>query len=59
MKTSKTLIALTLAVPYLPFISNFGFVALPGLLMITVVAITVLYVIATEVLKQRFFRGVA
>jgi hypothetical protein len=35
----------------------FGFVPLPGMLLITVIAITVLYVVATEMAKRRFYRG--
>jgi P-type Mg2+ transporter len=53
------LVALTLAIPYLPFTGLFGFVTLPSQLVITIVLITTLYVIATEILKQRFYRGVA
>jgi hypothetical protein len=34
----------------------FGFVPLPGSLLLAVAAITVLYVLSTELLKQRFFR---
>ena len=51
--------ALTLAIPCLPFAGVFGFVPLPALLLITVAAITVLYVGATEAIKSRFYRGVA
>jgi Mg2+-importing ATPase len=52
------LIALTAAIPYLPFIGVFGFVPLPGMLLITVTAITALYVVATELTKRRFYRGI-
>jgi P-type Mg2+ transporter len=48
------LIALTIAIPYVPFIGVFGFVPLPGLLLLTVAAITLLYVAATEIVKSRF-----
>lgn len=51
------LVALTLGIPYLPFTSLFGFVALPGVLMVTIVAITAMYVFATEILKRRFYAG--
>jgi Mg2+-importing ATPase len=51
------LIALTLAVPYLPSIGVFGFVTLSGPLVATIVAITALYVGTTEIVKWRFFRG--
>jgi Mg2+-importing ATPase len=52
------LIALTVAIPYLPFIGVFGFVPLPVMLLITMTAITALYVAATELTKRRFYRGV-
>jgi Mg2+-importing ATPase len=57
--STVTLTALTFAIPYLPFIDVFGFVPLPALLLVTVVAITALYVVATEITKNRFYRGVA
>jgi Mg2+-importing ATPase len=50
--------ALTFALPYLPLIGVFGFVPLPGLLFVTVTAITALYVVATEITKSRFYRHV-
>jgi Mg2+-importing ATPase len=53
------LVALTLAIPYLPLVRVFGFVALPPGLVVTVVGITALYVAATEVTKAWFYRGVA
>jgi Mg2+-importing ATPase len=57
--TTVGLMALTFAIPYLPFAGVFGFVPLPALLLATVAAITVLYVGATEAIKSRFYRGVA
>jgi len=56
--STLALVALTVAIPYLPFIGVFGFVPLPGMLLITVTAITALYVAATELTKRRFYRGV-
>jgi len=44
------------AIPYLPFTAVFGFVPLPASLLIAVAAITVLYVLSTEILKRRFYR---
>ena len=41
------------------FIGVFGFVPLPGVLLLTVSAITASYVLATEITKSRFYRGVA
>jgi len=34
----------------------FGFVPIPASLLTAVAAITVLYVLSTEILKQRFYR---
>lgn len=51
------LIALALAIPYLPCAGVFGFVPLRGALLGTIVMITVLYVAATELQKKRFYRG--
>jgi Mg2+-importing ATPase len=56
--STVALVALTVAIPYLPFIGVCGFVPLPGMLLITVAAITGLYVVATELTKRRFYRGV-
>ena len=50
------LIAVALAVPYLPFIRVVGFVPLPGSVLLAIVAITVLYVAATELQKIWFYR---
>jgi Mg2+-importing ATPase len=55
--STVVLVAMTVIIPYLPFIGVFGFVPLPGMLLITVIAITVLYVVATEMAKRRFYRG--
>jgi Mg2+-importing ATPase len=57
--STVALTALTFAIPYLPFIGVFGFVPLPGVLLVTVAAITALYVIATEITKRRFYRHAA
>jgi Mg2+-importing ATPase len=56
--STVALVALTIAIPYLPFIGVFGFVPLPATLLVTVTAVTALYVAATEVMKKRFYRGV-
>jgi len=50
------LAGLTVAIPYLPFIGVFGFVPMPGALLITVIAITAMYVAATEMTKRRFYQ---
>jgi len=48
--------AVAVAIPYLPYASAFGFVHLPPALLAAVVAITGLYVVATEVQKRHFYR---
>ena len=57
--STVALIALTFAIPYLPFIGVFGFVPLPGMLLVTISAITAFYVVATEITKSRFYRRIA
>jgi Mg2+-importing ATPase len=54
--STAALVAVTFAVPYLPFAGVFGFVPLPGALLLTVTAITALYVLATEMTKRQFYR---
>jgi len=49
------LIVLSLAIPYLPPARVFGFAPIPLTLLTTVVAITGLYVLATEAAKHRFY----
>jgi P-type Mg2+ transporter len=48
-------IGITLVLPYLPFISVFGFVALPAPLMLAMLGLTALYVVATELAKKYFY----
>jgi P-type Mg2+ transporter len=48
-------IVITIALPYLPFVSVFGFVPLPAPLMLTMVGLTALYVVATELTKKYFY----
>jgi len=57
--STATLIALTLAIPYLPYANVLSFVPLPGSVLAILCAITILYVLATEVAKQWFFRSAA
>ena len=52
---TMTLIPLALAVPYLPFMSVFGFVRLPAGVLVAVVMITIAYVAATELQKKWFY----
>ncbi|MBN8233317.1 magnesium-translocating P-type ATPase [Corallococcus macrosporus] len=51
-------IALTFLIPFLPFAGVLGFVRPPGALLWGVVAITGLYVAATELTKHAFYRRV-
>jgi len=48
-------IAITLVLPYLPFISVFGFVPLPIPIMLAMLGLTALYVLATELAKKYFY----
>jgi P-type Mg2+ transporter len=48
-------IGITLVLPYLPFISVFGFVPLPAPLMLAMLGLTMLYVLATELAKKYFY----
>ena len=57
--STVSLMTLTFAMPYLPLIGVFGFVPVPGVLLVTVATITALYVVATEITKSHFYRGVA
>jgi Mg2+-importing ATPase len=49
-------VALTIAIPYLPGVSILGFVPLPAPVMALIVGITLLYVIATDAAKMAFYR---
>ena len=53
--SSLGFIALTLVLPYLPFRSIFGFIALPAPLMLALIGLTILYVIVTELTKKYFY----
>ncbi len=48
-------IAFAIAIPYLPFSSLFGFIPLPGSLMLAVIGLTMLYVLAIELTKKFFY----
>jgi Mg2+-importing ATPase len=52
------LIVLAFALPYLPGAGLLGFVPLPGVVLGTIAAITLLYVGAVELTKRRFYRTV-
>jgi Mg2+-importing ATPase len=51
------LAVITPALPYLPFMSVFGFVPIPWTLTALVLAIAVLYVIAVEIAKRWFYQA--
>jgi Mg2+-importing ATPase len=48
-------IGITLVIPYLPFISVFGFVPLPVPILLTMLGLTIIYVVATEITKKYFY----
>ncbi len=51
------LVPLTFALPFLPGANLLGFVPPPAALLASLVAITLLYVLATELLKRWFYRA--
>jgi Mg2+-importing ATPase len=55
-QSTLAVVALTLALPYLPFVALFDFVPLPAGVLAAVVAISLLYVAVTEMVKRRFYR---
>jgi Mg2+-importing ATPase len=55
--STVALILVTMAIPYLPVSLVLGFVPLSTPILASLALITVLYVIATEVMKQWFYRN--
>jgi Mg2+-importing ATPase len=53
------LIPVTFAIPYLPYVGVLGFVPPPATLLAVLLGVTMLYVVATELLKRWFYRGAA
>ena len=53
--SSLIFMGIALVIPYLPFISVFGFVPLPAPLMLAMIGLTTLYVLATELAKKYFY----
>jgi P-type Mg2+ transporter len=53
--SSLALIAITLVMPYLPFMAVFGFVPLPAPLMAAMIGLTILYVVFVEFAKKYFY----
>ncbi len=56
--TTVGVIALALALPYLPFSAIFGFVPLPAPLLATMIGLTLVYVAAVEAGKKWFYARV-
>jgi Mg2+-importing ATPase len=56
LRLTMAVIPIALAIPYLPFTYVFGFVPLPVAVVAGIGGITMLYVLATELQKQRFYR---
>lgn len=56
MVSTAAVVLLTLLLPYLPIASIFDFVPLPGPVLAAMLAITGLYVLASELTKRIFFR---
>jgi Mg2+-importing ATPase len=57
--STAMIVALTFAIPFLPFADLLGFTALPGTVLLALIGITALYVAVTELAKLRFYRGSA
>ncbi len=53
--STLVIILITLVLPYLPFVSIFGFIPLPLPLLLAVLGLTALYVVATELAKRYFY----
>ncbi|MGD0003427.1 MAG: magnesium-translocating P-type ATPase [Anaerolineaceae bacterium] len=53
--SSLIFIGITLVLPYLPFVSVFGFIPLPASLMLAMVGLTMLYVLTVELAKKYFY----
>ena len=49
------IVGITLVLPYVPFNFLFGFIPLPVPLMLTMLGLTVLYMLATEIAKKYFY----
>jgi Mg2+-importing ATPase len=54
--STALLIVVALAIPFMPYASEVGFVKMPGSLIASLVAITTGYVAATELVKRWFYR---
>lgn len=55
LASTAAIIVLALALPYLPFVSVFGFVPLPAPVVLAMIVLTLAYVAAAEVAKRFFY----
>ncbi len=55
LASTLIIIGITLVLPYLPFSSLFSFIPLPLPLMLTMLGLTALYVVSTEIAKKYFY----
>ncbi|MGB8253605.1 MAG: magnesium-translocating P-type ATPase [Anaerolineaceae bacterium] len=53
--STSVVTAIALVLPYLPFVSVFGFIPLPLPLMLAMIGLTALYVVVTEIAKKFFY----
>jgi P-type Mg2+ transporter len=56
--STLAIVGITLVLPYLPFSTLFGFIPLPAPLMLSMVGLTALYILVTEVAKKYFYSRV-
>ncbi len=54
--SSVVIAVIAVSLPYVPGAASLGFVPLPPLLLVSVLGVTLGYVVAAELLKRRFFR---
>jgi Mg2+-importing ATPase len=58
LASTAAIIGVTFVTPFLPFAGVLGFTPLPGAVLVALIGITLLYIVATELAKVRFYRGV-
>ena len=59
LASTVIVIAIAIALPYLPFSSIFGFVPLPAPLLLGMIGLTLVYVVAVELAKKTFYARAA
>ena len=57
LASTMVVIALAFALPFLPVSADLGFVPIPAPLLLMICGITILYVVATELLKKWLYRN--